>query len=116
MNTALQALGFAGAPETAIGATAVKNRYDEILMEARQSVVISSCCHSITLLLQKHFPEALPCLAPVLSPMQAHCAAIKARNPEAKTILIGPCISKKAESDQFPGTVDCVLTFDELAA
>ena len=116
MNTALQALGFAGASETAIGATVVKNRYDEILMEGRQSVVISSCCHSITLLLQKHFPEALSCLAPVLSPMQAHCAAIKAHNPEAKTIFIGPCISKKAEADQFPGTVDCVLTFDELAS
>jgi iron only hydrogenase large subunit-like protein/uncharacterized Fe-S cluster-containing protein len=114
MEKTLRRLGFAGAEETALGATMVKNRYDEMVNEGRQSVIISSCCHSITLLLQKHFPEALPCLAPVLSPMQAHCLDLKRRHPGAKTIFIGPCISKKAEIDQFPGSADCALTFDEL--
>jgi iron only hydrogenase large subunit-like protein len=48
--------------------------------------------------------------------MQAHCAALKEQHPGAKTVFIGPCIAKKAEADQYPGTVDCVLTFDELEA
>ena len=76
--------------------------------------MISSCCHSINLLIQKHYPQALKYLAPVLSPMQAHCSLIKKEHPEAKTIFIGPCIAKKDEGDQYPGIVDCVLTFQEL--
>jgi uncharacterized Fe-S cluster-containing protein len=115
VESALLRLGFAGAEETALGATLVKKRYDELVMEGRQSVLISSCCHSITLLLQKHFPDAVQFLAPVLSPMQAHCLDLKKRHAEAKTLFIGPCVSKKAEVDQFPGSVDCVLTFEELS-
>ncbi|MDL2216541.1 PAS domain-containing protein [Desulfovibrio sp. OttesenSCG-928-M14] len=115
LEQALLGLGFAGVEETALGAVMVKRRYDEILLEGKQNVVISTCCHSVALLVQKHFPEAVPFLAPVLSPMQAHCQDIKKRQPGATTIFIGPCISKKAEADQYPGTVDCVLTFDELA-
>ena len=115
MESALHSLGFAGVEETAIGATLVKNHYDTLVAEGAQSVIISSCCHSVTMLLQKHFPEALPYLAPVVSPMQVHCLDIKKRLPNAKTVFIGPCISKKAEADEFPGSVDCVLTFEELS-
>lgn len=114
LEAALLKLGFAGVEETALGANMVKQRYDEIVLEGRQSVVISTCCHSVVLLVQKHFPEAVPFLAPVLSPMQAHCLDIKKRVPGAVTVFFGPCVSKKAEADQYPGTVDCVLTFDEL--
>ena len=115
MERALKKLGFAGVSETAVGAAIVKNRYDAMLEEAEQKVIISSCCHSITMLLQRHFPEALPFLAPVASPMQAHCRAIKEEHPGAKTVFIGPCISKKAEAELYPGAVDCVLTFEELS-
>jgi uncharacterized Fe-S cluster-containing protein len=47
--------------------------------------------------------------------MQAHCASIKERYPQAYTVFLGPCISKKDEADQYPGIVDCVLTFEELS-
>lgn len=116
MKKALLRLGFSDAAETAIGATIVKNRYDAMVMAEERDIIISSCCHSVTMLLQKHFPEALPYLAPVLSPMQAHCRLIKEERPEAATVFIGPCISKKAEAEAYPGTVDCVLTFEELSA
>lgn len=115
MREALQTLGFAGADETAIGATIVKKRYEEMVREHTQDVIISSCCHSVNLLLQKHYPEALPYLAHVQSPMQAHCAVIRREHPEAKTVFIGPCLSKKDEADRYPELVDCVLTFEELA-
>jgi len=39
---------------------------------------------------------------------------IKLRFPDAVTVFIGPCISKKAEAESYPGTADCVLTFEEL--
>lgn len=114
MSRALQQLGFAGVEETAIGATMVKREYERILHEDRPDILISSCCHSINLLIQKHFPEALPCLANVQSPMQAHCADLKRRYPGAHTVFIGPCVAKKDEADRYRGIVDAVMTFEEL--
>ncbi|MCM1054803.1 MAG: 4Fe-4S binding protein [Bacteroides sp.] len=114
LRQALKKLGFADAEETAEGATAVKQKYDETVDKGEQELIISSCCHSVNLLIQKHFPEALPYLAKVVSPMQAHSLEIKRRDPTAKTVFIGPCISKKAEAEDYPGIVDCVLTFEEL--
>ncbi len=116
MRDALKQLGFADADETAVGATIVKKRYEEMLQEGQQDVIISSCCHSVNLLLQKHYREALPFLAQVQSPMQAHCALIRREHPDAKTVFVGPCLSKKDEADRYPELVDCVLTFEELAA
>ena len=114
MRTALKTLGFADAEETAIGATIVKNEYQKILNEGRRDILISSCCHSVNLLIQKYFPDVLPCLADVMSPMQAHCTDIKRRHPGAKTVFIGPCVAKKDEAEHYAGIVDGVLTFEEL--
>ncbi|MEA4894161.1 MAG: [Fe-Fe] hydrogenase large subunit C-terminal domain-containing protein [Oscillospiraceae bacterium] len=114
MEQALKRLGFFAAEETAFGATIVKKQYEELIGNGGQDVVISSCCPSVNLLIQKHFPAALPFLAKVVSPMLAHCRDIKQRYPEAKTVFIGPCISKKYEADEFPHDVDCAMTFDEL--
>ena len=115
VREALKKIGFADVEETAIGATIVKKEYERILAEGSQDVLISSCCHSVNLLIQKHFPAALPYLANVVSPMQAHAADIKRRNPEAKVVFIGPCVAKKDEASYYTG-VDAVMTFEELSA
>ena len=86
MRAALKELGFYNVEETAVGATIVKREYDRILQEEDRDIVISSCCHSVNLLIQKYFPSCLPYLADVLSPMQAH-----------------------------EGIVDATLTFEELS-
>lgn len=114
MREAVKKLGFADAEETAIGAAIVKNEYDRILKEEKPDVLISSCCHSVNLLIQKYYPEVLSCLAAVMSPMQAHCAEIRKHHPEAKTVFVGPCVAKKDEADHYGSMVDAVLTFDEL--
>lgn len=114
MRTALKKLGFADVEETALGATVVKNEYDRLLREEKRDIVISSCCHTINLLIQKYFPKELPYLADVLSPMQAHCSDLKRRHPGAKTVFIGPCVAKKDEAQHYEGIVDAVLTFEEL--
>ena len=116
MREALKKLGFYDAEETALGATVVKREYDRMVNEGNRDIIISSCCHSINLLIQKKFPALLPYLADVLSPMQAHCMDIKKRIPNAKTVFIGPCVSKKDEAQHYEGIVDAVLTFDELTA
>lgn len=114
MRTALKKLGFSDVEETALGATVVKNEYDRLLREEKRDIVISSCCHSVNLLIQKYFPKELPYLADVLSPMQAHCADLKRRHPGAKTVFIGPCVAKKDEAAHYDGIVDAVLTYEEL--
>ena len=114
MRRALKKLGFADVEETAIGATIVKREYERMISEEGRDVIISSCCHSINLLIQKRFPECLEYLADVMSPMQAHCSDIKKRIPEAKTVFIGPCVAKKDEAEYYAGIVDAVLTFEEL--
>ena len=114
MRAALQKLGFADVEETAVGATIVKTEYERMLREDGRDVIITSCCHSINLLIQKYFPAELPYLADVLSPMQAHCTDIKRRHPDAKTVFIGPCVAKKDEAEYYEGIVDAVLTFEEL--
>ena len=114
MRDALQKLGFYEVEETAIGATIVKKEYERMLREDDRDIIISSCCHSINLLIQKYFPAELEYLADVVSPMQAHCLDIKKRFPKAKTVFIGPCVAKKDEAEHYEGIVDAVLTFEEL--
>ena len=114
MRRALKKLGFYDVEETAIGATIVKNEYERMLKEEDRDIIITSCCHSVNLLIQKYFPASLEYLADVMSPMQAHCADIKKRMPGAKTVFIGPCVAKKDEAEHYEGLVDAVLTFEEL--
>ena len=114
MRRALKKLGFCDVEETAIGATIVKKEYERMLREEDRDILISSCCHSINLLIQKYFPSLLGYLADVVSPMQAHCLDIKKRIPNAKTVFIGPCVAKKDEAQSYKDIVDAVLTFEEL--
>ena len=116
MRKALKQLGFYDVEETAVGATIVKNEYERMIDEESRDVIITSCCHSVNLLIQKYFPRELDFLADVLSPMQAHCLDIKRRIPGAKTVFVGPCVAKKDEAQHYEGIVDAVLTFDELTA
>ena len=114
MRSALKKLGFADAEETAIGATIVKTEYERMLAAETRDVVISSCCHSVNLLVQKYFPDEIKNLADVLSPMQAHAKDIKRRHPNAKVVFVGPCVAKKDEAEYYNGIVDAVLTFEEV--
>ena len=114
MREALQKLGFYDVEETAVGATIVKTEYERILREEDRDILISSCCHSVNLLIQKYFPSELKYLADVVSPMQAHCTDIKKRIPNAKIVFIGPCVAKKDEAEYYEGFADAVLTFEEL--
>lgn len=116
MRKSLKKLGFFDVEETAIGATIVKREYERMVKEEKRDIIITSCCHSVNLLIQKYFPSELNFLADVLSPMQAHCKDIKRRYPNAKTVFVGPCVAKKDEAQYYEGIVDAVLTYDELTA
>lgn len=115
MEEALKALGFSLVEETARGAQLVSREYERLLREDPQRVLISSCCPAVNSLIQKYHPDMLPYLAKVLTPMAAHCKALKEENPGCFTVFIGPCIAKKQEAEDS-AYVDAALGFDELRA
>ena len=86
-----------------------------MLKEEQRDILISSCCHSINLLIQKYYPEALEYLA---RREVAHAGALLGYQAavclEAKTVFIGPCVAKKDEAEHYEGIVDAVMTFEEL--
>lgn len=110
---AFYALGFDEVQETAIGAKYVSREYNRILTEKKPVNLITSACPSVVRLIRQYYPDALPYLAPVDSPMIAHAKLIKEAHPDAAIVFVGPCIAKKQEAEDS-GLIDTVLTFEEI--
>lgn len=109
----LKNLGFFDAEETARGAEWVTREYDKILKTGKMKNFITSCCPGANRLIQEYFPQALPYLAPVASPMLAHARLLHEEHPDAQIVFIGPCLAKKREATNS-GEISAVLTFSEL--
>ncbi len=110
----LTTAGFSGVYEVAWGAQLITRKYKEYLQKTDKPV-ISSACPVIVKLVEKYYPNLVPYLAPIVSPMGALVNYIKkVEGPDKEIVLIGPCHAKKAE---FAENVDvaAVLTFTELS-
>lgn len=85
---------------------------------AEKGFLTSSCCPAFVKYIKSSFPDLLPLVSHNLSPMAAIAKYIKDTTENAKTIFIGPCTAKKAESqlDTVKPYIDAVLTFEELQA
>lgn len=115
VSDALRKLGFSAAYETAEGAWLVQRQLEQLAMAEGDAPIITSGCPTIALYAEKHLPDVLPYLAPVLSPMQAHAALLRQRCPDAIVVYISPCISKKEETTRFESVgADYDITFTEL--
>ncbi len=119
MEAALKQLGFYAAEETALGAEIVSlahRNFVEKMPERRP--VIASSCPVIVNLMEKYYPDLLPHLAPIVSPMIAHGRMLAGRyGPDAYIVFIGPCIAKKMEirDEAVAGVVSAAMTFRGLA-
>ena len=113
--TALRLIGFSFVQETAIGAEIVSEEYERRFREDEMQL-ISSPCPVVVNLIERHYPEVIPYLAPIVSPMVAHGRYLKQIMPGTRVVFIGPCIAKLGERET-PGVddaIDFVLTFEEL--
>ena len=116
MENALKKLGFFFVEETAVGAAAITDEYKKLLKSGKYKNLIASACPAIVRLISQYYPQALPCLAPVDSPMVAHAKQLKKKfGKSASVVFIGPCLAKKREAAES-GVIDAALTFEELAA
>lgn len=115
---ALLQAGFDGVFEVAFGADVVsqfyKEHYQQLLADQDMHFLISSPCPAVVFYVEKLFPELVPYLSPVVSPMEAMARIVKQRIAPASTVVfIGPCVAKKEEADRS-AFVDVALTFSEL--
>ncbi|MEI6122026.1 MAG: [Fe-Fe] hydrogenase large subunit C-terminal domain-containing protein [Bacteroidota bacterium] len=107
----LRKLGFTYVVEVGFGADIVAKEYKKTLEDKESPKFISSDCPAIAYYVRHYHPELIGSLAPIASPMVAMVRIVKKKyGDDVKTIFIGPCIAKKAESRE----VDQVITFMEL--
>ncbi|MFB3880598.1 MAG: [Fe-Fe] hydrogenase large subunit C-terminal domain-containing protein [Armatimonadota bacterium] len=115
---AARRLGFSQVMEVAVGAELVARAYGRLAAEREgNGPLITTPCPALVSYVEKHLPQVLPFLAPVVSPMVGLARLIKRRlDPTAKVVFIGPCLAKKVEArdENLAGEVDGVLTFLEF--
>jgi len=116
----LMQLGFAGAEATTHALRPVWTRYRAISRKAPHPIIASGC-PSVVALIERHYPEALPMLAPVVSYAEAHARMIKARArqrgvPDVKVVHIGPepAIKGELRHAEGPTALDAALTLPEV--
>ncbi|MCF8229742.1 MAG: 4Fe-4S binding protein [Bacteroidales bacterium] len=106
----LRRLGFDYVNEVAFGADLVSREYKKLLKK-NEKPYISSDCPAIVNYIRHYHTKLVENLSPLASPMVATTRVLKKKLGDAvKVVFIGPCIAKKAESNE----VDVALTFKEL--
>lgn len=110
----LKQLGFYAVEETVVGAQLVTAVYETYAKMPGDQCYITSCCPTVNAMIQKHYPEILPFLIPVVSPAACHGKLLKQKyGQDTKVVFLGPCLSKKIEGME-EDSLDAVLTFEEF--
>lgn len=119
-RTALKKAGFADMVEVGLGgdmtAAAEAEEWAEAYKEGKK--MTTSCCPAFVNMIKQHFPQLLDNMSTTVSPMCAVSRMIKAKNPEAVTVFIGPCIAKKSETLDLniKDNADYAMTYGEIRA
>ncbi len=107
----IRAIGFDFVNEVAFGADLVAREYEKLMGKENPRSHISSDCPAIVFYIKHYHPDLIDKLAPIVSPMVATTRILKElQGNDLKIVFIGPCIAKKAESEE----VDAAITFMEL--
>lgn len=117
---AMTSIGFSDFYDVGLGgdmtAASEAEEWAEAYKEGQKKV--TSCCPAFVNMVRLHYPQLADCISTTISPMCAVSRLIKARDPEAVTVFIGPCLAKKSEviDQQIEGNADYVLTYSEIRA
>lgn len=121
LRAGLLQLGFTDMVETALFADLITMKeafeFDEKVKTEQDFMLTSCCCPVWIKLIENKYPDLAEHISPAVSPMIASGRVLKAFDPDAKVVFIGPCIAKKSEAvlPDLKGAIDYVLTFQELA-
>lgn len=114
----LQKLGFADIFEGTAGVELIAGQYQQLIESGGRGPLISSHCPTIVDLIERHYPQLVRHLMPVVSPMVAIGRYIKqTRGAQTPVVYISSCIAGKFEvsAEEVAGAVDMVLTYRELS-
>ena len=107
----IRSLGFDVVSEVSFGADLVAKKYNKLIRQNGEQRYISSDCPASASYIERYHPGLVENLAPIASPMVAMSRVMKKKyGANINLVFIGPCIAKKAESDE----VDEMITFMEL--
>lgn len=113
----IRSLGFDFVYENSFGVDLIAAAYARLFDNSGGKYYITANCPAIVKLIERHFPELVPNLAPLVSPMIASAMVIREiHKGDIATVFIGPCIDAKDEALAHNGEklVEGVLTFIEL--
>ena len=117
---AMNAVGFTDLVEVGLGGDMTAAYEAEEWAEAYKNgkKMTTSCCPAFVNMVKKHYPELIENVSTTISPMCAVSRMLKAKEPDAVTVFIGPCISKKSEvkDHAIEGNADYALTYSEIRA
>ncbi len=112
--SALYKLGFSSVEEVTQGIELTVPSYRQYLSET-WGTVIASYCPAVVGLIERHYPNLIPMLAPVDSAVMATAKLVRKRHRNVEVVFIGPCVAKKEEArGDDRNLVNAVLTFREL--
>jgi iron only hydrogenase large subunit-like protein/nitrogen-specific signal transduction histidine kinase len=113
----LRELGFQQVVEVSFGADLVAREYARLFERDDGRRYISTTCPAIVRYVERHSPELVGSLAPIVSPMVAMSRALRQlHGDDLRIVFIGPCVAKKLEATdpELGGDIDGVLMFPEL--
>lgn len=117
---AMKELGFTEFVEVGLGGDLTAKYEAEEWRESYQEgeKKVTSCCPGFVNMVRKHYPELSDRISTTVSPMCAVSRMIKAKDPEAVTVFIGPCLAKKSEvvDQKIEGNADYAMTYSEIRA
>lgn len=119
-KNAMLELGFTDFYDVGVGADMTAAYEAEEWAEAYKDgkKKVTSCCPAFVNMVRLHYPQLADCVSTTISPMCAVSRLIKANDPDAVTVFIGPCLAKKSEvvDQKIEGNADYVLTYSEIRA
>lgn len=116
--TAVKKIGFYGAVEVASGADLTSENEALEFSErigSDESFITSSCCYSYIELIEKHITGLKRHFSTTKTPMIFSAELVKKEHPDAVTVFISPCVSKKSEALKSDA-VDFVVSIEELGS
>ncbi|WP_194610500.1 [Fe-Fe] hydrogenase large subunit C-terminal domain-containing protein [Clostridium vitabionis] len=111
--TAMKMLGFAEVRDAAEGCAIASEHYVRLLNNGTMTNIISASCPSIISLIEMHYPQLIPYMAPIMRPAGIHVRMLKQEfGEETPVVYLGPCVAEKDKN--LAVLADAVLTFEEI--
>ncbi len=112
-----KALGFHFVHEVGFAADLVARAYRDLLARQIDARYIATTCPALVGYVERYYPDLVPRLAPIVSPMIAAARILhRIYGSQVPVVFIGPCIAKKGEAaaEDLKGEIAAVLTFGEF--